>query len=155
MQRVPPARNGLGSWLVALQLAALAGLATVAASGLAAGRRPIDALIEFVAAVALGVWALSANRPGNFNIRPQPRDDGQLVLHGPYRWIRHPMYSALLLAGLAAARISAEPEAWLLLAGLAVVLRIKAEVEERGMLARHPAYRDYREHTRRFVPGLY
>jgi len=28
-------------------------------------------------------------------------------------------------------------------------------VEERGMIARYPAYQDYQRRTRRFVPGLY
>jgi protein-S-isoprenylcysteine O-methyltransferase Ste14 len=92
---------------------------------------------------------------GNFNIRPLPRAGGQLIQHGPYRWIRHPMYSALLLAGLAAARVAGDVETWLVLVALAVVLVIKANVEERGMTERYPAYSEYRQRTRRFVPGLY
>ena len=145
----------LGALLVGLQFALLAGLAVKAATGFDVARLPVDAWLAAAAAVALGVWALSANRPGNFNIRPMPRAGGQLVQHGPYRWIRHPMYSALLLAGVAAARLSDEAAAWLLLAALAVVLRIKAGVEERGMAAQYPAYADYRRRTRRFVPGIY
>ena len=141
--------------LVALQFALLAWLAVKAAAGLAAGRLPVDAAIAAAAAIALGLWALSANRPGNFNIRPLPREGGHLVQHGPYRWIRHPMYSALLLAGIAAARLSGDGVSWLILLALAVLLRIKAGVEERGMIERHPAYRDYQGRTHRFVPGLY
>jgi protein-S-isoprenylcysteine O-methyltransferase Ste14 len=155
MARDALASAGLGAVLVALQFALLAGLAAQAAAGLAAGRLPIDAVVAAVAALALGAWALSANRPGNFNIRPLPRAGGELVQHGPYRWIRHPMYSALLLAGIGAARLSGEGSAWLLLVALAVVLAIKAGVEERGMRATHPAYPDYQRRTRRFVPGIY
>ncbi len=149
----PPAL--LGALLVGLQFVLLAWLAVQAATGFDAGRVPIDAAVAAAAAVALGSWALSVNRPGNFNIRPLPREGGHLVQHGPYRWIRHPMYSALLLGGVAAARLSGDGSAWLVLAALAVVLRIKSAVEERGMIARYPAYQDYQRRTRRFVPGLY
>jgi protein-S-isoprenylcysteine O-methyltransferase Ste14 len=149
----PPAL--LGALLVGLQFVLLAWLAVQAATGFDPGRLPIDAAVAAAAAVALGSWALSANRPGNFNIRPLPREGGHLVQHGPYRWIRHPMYSALLLGGVAAARLSGDGSTWLILVALAVVLRIKSAVEERGMVARHPAYQDYQRRTRRFVPGLY
>ena len=152
-QDTPPAL--LGALLVGLQFALLAWLAVKVAMGFDPGRVPIDAAVAAAAAVALGLWALSANRPGNFNIRPLPREGGHLVQHGPYRWIRHPMYSALLLGGVAAARLSGDGSTWLVLAALAVVLRIKSAVEERGMIARYPAYQDYQRRTRRFVPGLY
>lgn len=155
MARVARSDARLGSLLVALQVALLAWLAVKGVAGLTAGRLTLDAVGLAVAGIALGLWALSANRPGNFNIRPVPRSGGELVQHGPYRWIRHPMYSALLLVGLAAARVAGDVESWLVLAVLVVVLVIKANVEERGMIERHAGYRDYRKRTHRFVPGLY
>ena len=145
----------LGSLLVALQFVLLAWLAFKGVAGLLLGRLPVDAAIAAGVSVALGLWALSANRLGNFNIRPSPRVGGRLIEHGPYQWIRHPMYTALLLAGVAAARLAADLETWLVLAGLAAVLVTKARVEERAMIERHPSYRDYQQRTWRFVPGLY
>lgn len=155
MARIVRSDARLGSLLVALQVALLAWLAVKGVAGLTVGRLTVDAVGLAVVGIALGLWALSANRPGNFNIRPVPRSGGELVQHGPYRWIRHPMYSALLLAGLAAARVAGDVESWLVLAVLVVVLVIKANVEERGMIERHAGYRDYRKRTHRFVPGLY
>ena len=143
------------SVLVALQFALIAAVAWLAAPAFLTGSAPIAAWLLAAVGLALGIWALTANRPGNFNIRPTPRPDGHLVREGPYRWIRHPMYSALLLAGVAAARLSGDGVSWLILLALAVLLRIKAGVEERGMIERHPAYRDYQGCTHRFVPGLY
>lgn len=155
MKRDPITPARLGALLVALQFALLAGLAVQAATGLAAGRLPIDAAIAAAAAVSLGVWALSANRPGNFNIRPLPREGGQLVQHGPYRWIRHPMYTSV--GALAAACVWAAPSVAAALAALALaaVLGTKALLEERWMAAAHPGYAGYRARTRRFLPGLF
>ena len=155
MTRSSAAPSALGAVLVGLQFALLAWLAVKAAVGLGAARLPADALAAAAAAIALGLWALSANRPGNFNIRPVPREGGHLVQHGPYRWIRHPMYSALLLAGVAAARLSGDAASWLILLALAAVLAVKAAVEERAMVAHYADYPDYQQRTRRFVPGLY
>ncbi|MDQ3261228.1 MAG: hypothetical protein M3Q00_10690, partial [Pseudomonadota bacterium] len=54
--------------------------------------------IAVVASIALGIYTLLYNRLGNFNIRPEPKASGRLITSGPYRLIRHPMYSALTLA---------------------------------------------------------
>ena len=155
MTRPSPSDARLGSLLVALQFVLLGWLAVEGVRGLAAGRLPIDAIGLAAAGFALGAWALSANRPGNFNVRPLPRAGGELVQRGPYRWIRHPMYSALLLAGVAAARLADDALAWLLLLALAAVLVAKARVEERGMRAQHAGYLDYQQRTRGFVPWLF
>lgn len=144
-----------GAALVALQFALLGVLAWLSVAGVSRSAWPALALLPLSAGVVLGAWALSANRPGNFNIRPQPREGGRLVEHGPYRWIRHPMYSALLLAGLGAAWIAGEVVAWAALAALAIVLRLKAGIEETAMSQAHAGYDAYRQRTRRFVPGLY
>ena len=150
----PPADRRLGTLLVALQFLLMAALAASGLEGLARDDLPVDAFVAAAIATLLGVWALAANRPGNFNIRPTPRAGGRLVQHGPYRWIRHPMYSAVMLAGLAAARLADAAPAWLALACLVAVLAVKAVIEERAMLGHHPDYEAYRRRTRRFVPWL-
>lgn len=146
------ARGGL---LVALQFVLLAVLAWQAVAALGRTTPPFGAAACIAAGVVLGLWALAANRPGNFNIRPQPREGGRLIEHGPYRWILHPMYSALLLAGLGVAWLAASAIAWAALAMLAVVLTLKAGIEEAAMSQAHAGYRDYRQRTKRFVPGLW
>ena len=150
----------VGAALVVAQFGLLAVLAGLA---LAPGRWPqVDAGLLLAAGVVLGLWALSANRPGNFNIRPQPRDGAVFVHRGPYRWIRHPMYSALLLAGLGAVRMAGGGDdivslagmawaAWLALLG---VLWLKSSVEESALLRVFDGYAAYRQRSGRFLPGL-
>ena len=142
----------IGSLLVAAQLALLGLLAGLGALGVLRGTLPPDATVLASAAVALGLWALSANRPGNFNIRPVPHPRGHLVQRGPYRWIRHPMYTSLMLTGLAAARCTEGPWAWASLVALVGVLLAKARLEERLMRQHPTGYAAYCQRTRRFVP---
>ena len=49
---------------------------------------------------SLGIWAVYSMRIGHFNILPQPLSWSRLVTAGPYKYIRHPMYLALLLVTL-------------------------------------------------------
>jgi protein-S-isoprenylcysteine O-methyltransferase Ste14 len=113
------------------------------------------ALLLVGCAAGLGLWTLFHNRPGNFNIRPEPKDLGRLITSGPYRYMRNPMYSALLL--FTAAEVVAYRDAWKVLCwlALALVLLAKAVLEERGLREMHGAYADYARRVRRFIPGLF
>lgn len=147
----------LGSALVALQFGLMAVIGWLAGPAFLHGRASLAAWAVGLGAVAVGLWALSANRPGNFNIRPTPKPGAQFVQAGPYRWIRHPMYTSILLAALAGlhgADTSRRPAVAAAVFALAAVLWFKSGLEERWMAARHPAYADYRKTTRRFVPWV-
>ncbi|NNM65396.1 MAG: isoprenylcysteine carboxylmethyltransferase family protein [Burkholderiales bacterium] len=113
------------------------------------------AILLGLAALALGLWVFVNNRPGNFNIRPEPKSGGQLITGGPYAWVRHPMYVALLLgmAGVAAGSHSlVQAGLWL---WLLIVLHFKAALEERLLRQRWPDYAAYAQRTRRFIPGVW
>lgn len=148
-------REWLGILLVALQFGLLAVLAWLVLPAVLAWTIPGAAWITAVLAVLLALWAFTANRPGNFNIRPLPKQGGVLVTTGPYSWIRHPMYTSFLLGAWALARTAASDEAWLAWWALSLVLWFKSTLEERWMLAQHPGYAHYREQTKRFVPWVY
>jgi len=108
----------------------------------------------FMLGTAVGAWALSVNRPGNINIRPEPHPQGVLVTGGPYRWVRHPMYLAVLLM-MAAFAMGDDPWQWAAWAALALVLAAKARREERGLALLHPGYEAYRARTRALVPFVF
>ena len=141
----------LGLLLVALQVGLLAAIAwplgVWAWSWVAAGL--------VLAGAALGAWTLWFNRPGNFDIRPQVKPSAKLILAGPYRYLRHPMYSTVLLGS--AGLVLFHPAAWLYLAlaALFAVLFAKTMLEERSLRARFPEYADYAKSVRRFVPYLF
>lgn len=113
------------------------------------------ATIVVATGAALGVWALTANRLGNFNIRPEPRAGGYLATGGPYAYVRHPMYLALLLLAAGACIGYATPWRWIVFVALSVVLDRKARIEESGLLGLHPGYADYARRTRRIIPYVW
>lgn len=144
----------LGSLLVAAQFGTLGALLLLAAPSLMQAPFPALAWLAIGLSGIVGLWALQANRPGNFNIRPTPHARGKLVAHGPYRWIRHPMYTAVSLLGMACALALGSALAWLLWLVLCMVLLTKALLEERWMTTMHPTYAHYQARTRRFIPFI-
>ena len=137
--------------IVALQLTLIVAIA--APFDTVAWSLPATALVA--AGIVVGAWALTANRPGNFNIRPDVKPGGRHVTHGPYACVRHPMYLAVMLAMLGFCVGYGTPWRWAALAALGVVLAIKMGIEETQMAARHPGYAGYARSTKRIVPFIW
>lgn len=144
-----------GNALVILQFALM--LLILLVTDLMQGLRASDlgVWISVLVSAVIGVSALMANRPGNFNIHPAPKRQGQLVVHGIYRSIRHPMYTAVLSFSLAALLSAPNMTAAMAFVLLALVLLTKALLEERWMSQHHAQYRVYMKRTKRFIPGLF
>jgi len=106
------------------------------------------------AAVALMVWARVTFGRRSFHAAADPTDGG-LVTTGPYRVIRHPIYTAVCLfcwAGvLAHASVSAVALGCLLVVG--ALMRMVPE--EHLLIRQYPAYRDYARITKRMVPYVF
>jgi protein-S-isoprenylcysteine O-methyltransferase Ste14 len=141
-------------FLVLLQFSLLLLLANSAAPNVAQGAIPYGAIILALTSLALMGWTLLHNRVGNFNVRPMPKAEGQLVTSGPYHWIRHPMYTAALLGASAMVWTGDFLPGLLLWFALANVLLLKSRLEERWMVVQHPDYADYMRRSKRFLPGL-
>jgi protein-S-isoprenylcysteine O-methyltransferase Ste14 len=148
-------RQFLGSLLVALQFGLLLLLAVLAAPQAWRGDLPLTGLVLAGLAALLGIWTLAYNRLGNFNIHPAPKVAGALVIGGPYRLIRHPMYSAVLLAAAAMAWLIQPWIGALAWGALALVLFTKANIEERWLCEHHAGYAAYCTHCKRFIPWFF
>ena len=147
---MPPV-NVLRSYgLVGIQLVCLASI--LLTGPLLASRWTMLGL-EF-AGIFLGVWALVTMTPRSLNVLPEIRPGSMLVTDGPYRYVRHPMYTALLVTTLALILDVFSLERLIMWILLFVDLWFKLRYEEQ-LLARHfEGYRDYQGRTKRLVPFL-
>jgi protein-S-isoprenylcysteine O-methyltransferase Ste14 len=82
------------------------------------------------------------------------KDEPELVTSGPYHFVRHPIYSGILLA--AAGTAVALSWTWLIAVALAGIYFVySASVEERYLTEQFPdAYPLYKRSTKRLVPFL-
>lgn len=103
-------------------------------------------------AALVGAWTLRHNRLGNFGVMPEPLAGARLVTTGPYAYVRHPMYAALLLFGAGMLAGWQGVVHFGALVALSAVLHFKADREEALMAARFPGYAAYRARTKRLLP---
>lgn len=107
--------------------------------------------------LAVGLWLFyrsHADLGTNWSITLEVREKHQLVTHGVYRWVRHPMYLALFVYSAGQALVLPN---WLVgpSYGIAMLLLFALRVgrEERMMLEEFgEEYQAYMEKTRRLVP---
>jgi protein-S-isoprenylcysteine O-methyltransferase Ste14 len=87
-----------------------------------------------------------------FGVFPEARG---LVRHGPYRYVRHPLYLAEIIASVGIVL----PILSIWSVGLFVVFvalqYARAILEERALTATIPEYADYARHTWRIIPGIH
>ena len=112
--------------------------------------------------VALGlaslplIWWVQSALGSNFSTVLHVRDEHTLVTSGPYRWVRHPMYTVLYMNLLAAFLLT---ENWLIggvfLVSLTLIVASRIHREEQTMLEKFGGqYQDYMQQTGRFLPRL-
>jgi len=123
--------------------------------GLAGVTATVVGSLLFAGAIALALMAQhemgAAWRTGVVAVADDP-----LVTSGPFALVRHPVYTATLVASLAVALIVPTALAVLALAACVAGLELQTRaVEEPHLLSRHgEAYRAYAQRTGRFAPLL-
>jgi len=105
--------------------------------------------------IIIGLYTLAHNKLGNFGIYPEPIPDGCLVTTGPYRWIRHPMYTSLLLFMLGIALYRHALPNYLGLVLLTIAIFGKMHREETHLHLKFKDYSGYVKRTHRLFPGVY
>ncbi|MEC9485907.1 MAG: methyltransferase [Prosthecochloris sp.] len=108
-----------------------------------------------------GLLALLFGGLGSHTIReyvtplPYPVDHNELVQHGIYAYVRHPLYSSQLIAGLGWCIYTLSLSHLLLLAVAFLFFDVKASKEELWLTERHPEYRTYAAKVKKFIPWVY
>lgn len=106
-------------------------------------------------AFVLGVWAIVAMKLHTLSVLPRVKEGGKLCTSGPYRILRHPMYTAVLLFLLALLINQYSMSRAVVFAVVFVDLMFKMQVEEKILLAHYNDYKAYMERTKRIVPFVY
>jgi protein-S-isoprenylcysteine O-methyltransferase Ste14 len=103
---------------------------------------------------ALLVWTFRS-LGSNLTDTVVTRQKHTLVSHGPYRWIRHPLYDAAALITVAISLIAANWFLFLTGVVLMALLIVRTRIEEANLVTRFgDPYRTYMERTGRFLPRL-
>ena len=109
-----------------------------------------------LAAIGVIYWCAAANRFLSARSRIQSERGHTVVQHGPYRFVRHPLYASriVLIAGVALTLGS-----WIALVPAAlnaVLLVLRTWWEDRLLTTELPGYREYATRVpARLVPGLW
>ena len=120
----------------------------------------IGPLISGIVCFVIGLWLFyrsHADLGANWSITLEVRDRHRLITQGIYRRVRHPMYTALLLYGVAHALVIPN---WVAgpsnLVAFAVLFALRVRAEERMMLEQFgDEYTAYVARTNRLVPGVW
>lgn len=120
----------------------------------AAWMAPLGAVLV-AAGLCFAIWArliLAGNWSGTVTVK----QGHELVVTGPYRVTRHPIYTGLILAFCGTAVAIDAPRAWLAAALVAISFDRKRRIEERYMREEFgAAYDAYAGRVRAIVPGMY
>ncbi len=114
----------------------------------------VPAIVIFLMGVSIGLWAINHNQRGNFNIQPKLKEGCQLVTTGAYNYIRHPMYTSVLLMMLGVLVSTPTLLEFLFFTALIAVLVLKAKREELLWCGHDEAYLEYKKHTKLFIPYI-
>ena len=103
----------------------------------------------------LAFWAMAVMRLGNFNVVPTPVEKGNLVSDGPYKVIRHPMYTSIFI--FAFSILAGQFDYIKLFTSIALVagLIVKMLYEETLLRNHHPGYEAYMAKTKRVIPFVW
>lgn len=111
--------------------------------------------IPFAAGTLIALWAFYNMGTKHYSPFPQPRKNEKFVQSGLYKYIRHPMYTGVILVAFSLLLTSPTLIPFIVFAALVYTLDEKASLEEKLLSKMHPGYSSYAETTKKFIPFVY
>jgi len=112
-------------------------------------------MLLIIIGLIVGVLALSKNSLGNFNIRPDIKEDCSLVTDGIYAYIRHPMYTSVLVSALGLTIMYLNFFTLAVYGILLLNMLIKMFYEESLWKCHSDEYELYKHNTSRLIPKIF
>jgi len=101
----------------------------------------------------LAIWA-RVTLGGNWSARVTLKENHELIQRGPYRVVRHPIYSGLLLMIIGTAVLAGQVGGFIALVICFCGFWVKLRQEE-ALLSKHlPGYSEYMQRTKALVPFI-
>lgn len=125
----------------------------LAYTGSLLGHGPVAIGIQ-VAAFTLMLWARFTFGLRSFHYAANPTEGG-LITTGPYGFVRHPIYAAILLFIWTGVATNLSPVSVALGLIATAMLFLRMTFEELLIRQRYPEYADYARRTKRVVPYLF
>ena len=152
-----------GELLVVIQFVLMIGFALLPAwhPGLGPDTMVATTTLRTWLALPFALVALVFGALGSVHIRdyltplPYPVDHSQLVQHGVYAIVRHPLYASLLFAGAAWTLYNLSLSHLLALGVAFAFFDYKAAKEEAWLTERHPDYVSYAGRVKKLIPWIY
>lgn len=105
-------------------------------------------------AIVVAVWAAMLHGP-RLSPYPAPISDAALIDHGPYRFVRHPIYGALCIGALGLGLAFLSPLGVVVSFVFPMFFMAKSGREEEHLIEALPEYRDYRSAVpHRLIPWI-
>jgi protein-S-isoprenylcysteine O-methyltransferase Ste14 len=146
-----------GNLLVLGQFILIALLILVPSSGLNTGvfstfLVSVSLTSMFIGIVILGLSALALGK--SLTAHPMPGKNAVLVTDGLYRFVKHPIYSGLILLSFGLTIAGGFFPHTIFFIALVVLLNYKASFEEKLLASTYAGYAEYSKKTGRFIPRL-
>jgi protein-S-isoprenylcysteine O-methyltransferase Ste14 len=110
----------------------------------------------FAPPIALITWTMTVNPFAETTVRIQSERGHKVVDAGPYRYVRHPMYVAIVIMHVAAPLILGSMWALALAAPIAILFVVRTALEDRTLRRELAGYDDYARRTHyRLLPGVW
>ncbi len=111
-------------------------------------------IVVAFAVLALAVREFAARNATLPNITPTPKARASLVESGIYGYVRHPIYTSVLVGAVGVALVHGYFAVMLIALVMVLFFTIKSRYEESLLRAAYPQYAAYMTHTGRFLPFL-
>jgi protein-S-isoprenylcysteine O-methyltransferase Ste14 len=113
-------------------------------------------LALYLASTGFIMWVFRVNSFAAPVIKVQAARDHHVISTGPYAFVRHPMYSGVMLFFLGVPLLVGSWWGLAIAPLFAVLFAVRARIEERALLAGLPGYADYAARVRyRLLPGIW
>jgi protein-S-isoprenylcysteine O-methyltransferase Ste14 len=152
----PRGEGWVAAQLIFFVCIAIAGITSLTSTP--SGLPPLpQRVVGIVMMIAGSLVAIRGVRDLGANLTPFPRpvQAATLVEDGTYRFVRHPIYSGIVLAAVGWGIVTGSLLVLVLALGLFVVFDLKARREEAWLSESIAGYDAYRGRTRKFIPYLY